>query len=213
MNIRLFRYPAAARLLYRDAIYRVHGPGEKVYITFDDGPSQGSPEIIDVLKRNEVEQAVFFCLGVNIQSHPEETIMIRKNGYSLANHGYYHINGWRSTGQEYTDNCLKGAELTGSLFFRPPYGLMTSARYSDISKIARIVLWDLLLYDWDMALDSNYILRKAERLIRPGAVIVLHDKENRCALRVLEGLIRIIRMRGYEFGDLTIDSSLPQSDG
>jgi hypothetical protein len=52
-------------------------------------------------------------------------------------------------------------------------------------------------------MGTEYILRKAEKLVRPGSVIVLHDKESICAPRVLDGLICLCLNRGYEFGDLT----------
>lgn len=201
-----FRFPAPARLFYRDAIYRIKGSGRKIYLTFDDGPSEkGTGEIIDVLKQNDIDQAVFFCTGSNIHKYPGSAVMIKNNGYSLANHGYLHLDGWKSRRKDYVDNCMKGSELSGSMFYRPPYGHLSVLQYMDLRKIMKIVFWDLLLYDFDTKLQAECILRKSEKLLRPGSVVVLHDKENMCTLRVLEGLISLCINRGYEFGDLTKD--------
>ena len=203
---RLFRLPGLTRLLYRDAIYRKQDEEKKIYITFDDGPTdKGTAEIIDVLKENGVTKAVFFCTGLNIQKHHDSAMLIVNNGYSIANHGYEHLDGWRSRLNDYIDNCLKGSELSGSIFYRPPYGHLTMPQYLAIKKIMKIVFWDLLLYDFDINLHPEYILRKAEKLVRPGSVVVLHDKKNMCALRVLDGLISLCKNRGYAFGDLTRD--------
>ncbi len=203
---RVFRFPCLTRLLYKDAIYRKRSAGRKLYITFDDGPtSWGTAKIIDILNQNEVEKAVFFCTGSNIQTHPDSAMMITKNGYSLANHGYLHLDGWKSGTQDYIDNCLKGSELSRSVFYRPPYGHLTIPQYMALKKIMRIVFWDLLLYDYDEELQAEYILEKAEKLVRPGSVIVLHDKDNECTPVILDRLIKRCRMQGYSFGDITAD--------
>lgn len=204
MIMGLFRFPEIFRPVYRDAIFRDARAGTKVYLSFDDGPSgSGTGKIIDVLKRNEVKNAVFFCTGSNIEKYPLSISDITDNGYAIGNHGYLHIDGWKTPGQEYINNCIKGSEITGSSLFRPPYGRITPGQFKILKKRHRIVFWDILLYDWDLSVDPDYILAKFKRLIRPGSVIALHDKENLCAMRVLESLIGIIKDKGYEFGDLT----------
>ncbi len=206
MTPRFFRFPCLPRLLYRDAIYRKKDAGKKIYITFDDGPTdRGTAEIIDVCKENGVTKAVFFCTGSNIRKYPDSAMLMVKNGFSIANHGYEHLDGWKSRRNDYVDNCIKGSERSGSKFYRPPYGHLTVSQYMAIKKIMKIVFWDLLFYDFDINLHPEYILGKAGKLLRPGSVIVLHDKENMCALRVLEGLISLCKNRGYAFGDLTKD--------
>ncbi|HCC69935.1 MAG TPA: hypothetical protein DEQ09_02100 [Bacteroidales bacterium] len=206
MTPRIFRFPGLLRLFYRDAVFRIAGPGSKIYLSFDDGPTEkGTEAILKVLKQNEVDNAVFFCTGSNIQKYPGIVSDITGNGYTVANHGYIHLDGWKSGRDNYVNNCLKGSECSGSLFYRPPYGRITGPQYKALRRNMRIVFWDILLYDWDLSVTCDYILRKAERMVRPGSVIVLHDKENHSAMRVLDGLIGIINDRGYEFGDLTRD--------
>ena len=199
-----FRLPAAMRLLYSDAVYRRHSNTEKtVYLTFDDGPTEnGTRSIINVLLNNDVREATFFCTGQHITDYPHSAAMIREQGYSLANHGYLHLDGWKSSKAVYLDNCLKGSELSGSSFFRPPYGHLTVSQYLDLKKYVNIVFWDLLLYDFDYRFKSEFIIRKAERLVRPGSVIVLHDSEDECSLRVLSSIIGICRAKGYVFGEI-----------
>ena len=201
------RFPRPARLLYRNAIFRVNEGGKKVYLTFDDGPTPGfTSEIISVLKQNNVHKAVFFCTGSNILKYPGEAQEIRRNKYSLANHGYIHMDGWKSKRREYIDNCLKGAQISDSLFFRPPYGRITATQHVALRKKMRIVFWDLLFGDYDTRADAGLMMKKAKKMIRPGSVPVLHDKGNRVTLELLVSLINHCRSQGYTFGDVTQDT-------
>ncbi len=207
MMTAFYRFPGPARLLYREAIFRIPGNENKIYITFDDGPTPGGTgEIINILKRNDVGKAVFFCNGSNILKYPEELKEITKNGYSLANHGYLHMDGWKSSRKDYNKNCREGAEISGSVFYRPPYGHITINQYIDLKKTMKLVFWDLLLHDYNTELRTDYIMVKAEKLIRPGSVIVLHDKGNRSTPELLTRIINMCRTKGYGFGDLTSDA-------
>ncbi|MDT8401615.1 MAG: polysaccharide deacetylase family protein [Bacteroidales bacterium] len=202
-----FRFPGPARLLYREAIFRMPGNRGKVYLTFDDGPTPGSTEtIIEILKENGVGTAVFFCNGSNILKYPEQALMISDNAYSVANHGYLHLDGWKSNQSSYISNCIKGSELSGSVFYRPPYGHLSIPQYIRLKKSMKIVFWDLLLHDYNTGLGVDYIMSKTSRLIRPGSVIVLHDKGNKTTPEVLKKLIVLCRSRGYDFGDITSDA-------
>lgn len=201
------RFPRPARLLYSKAIFRVQEGRKKVYLTFDDGPTPGfTGEIIKVLKQNDVHRAVFFCSGSNIRDYPVEAQEIRQNDYSLANHGYIHMDGWSSKRSEYIANCLKGAQASDSFFFRPPYGRITAAQFVALRRTMRIVFWDLLFNDYDAATDVGPVMKKAEKMIRPGSVLVLHDKGNRVTLDLLQRLVHHCRSNGYTFGDLTRDT-------
>ena len=202
-----FRFPAVLKPVYGNAIYRLKQGGNKVYLSFDDGPtSRGTREIISVLKKNGVNHAVFFCTGSNIEKYPGSFSEIKSNGFTVANHGYLHLDGWKTARKNYIDNCTKGSEITNSLFFRPPYGHMMPGQYNILKKTHRIVFWDLLLYDWDMSVNSDTIIGKIRKLVRPGSVIALHDRENMCALRVLDDIIDICKSRGFTFGDLTVEA-------
>jgi peptidoglycan/xylan/chitin deacetylase (PgdA/CDA1 family) len=205
MKPRFFRYPGALRLLYNDAVFRqTDGDESSIYLTFDDGPTEkGTEDIINVLSAFGVSKAVFFCTGSEMVDYPASIEMIRDHGFSVANHGYHHIDGWKSRRKDYINNCMKGSELSGSSFFRPPYGRLTLPQYMGLKGRVKIVFWDLLLYDFDLSLSRDYIVQKAERLIRPGSVIVLHDRKDRCSLTVLEKLIGLCRQKGYGFGDIT----------
>lgn len=62
---------------------------KKVYLTFDDGPSARTPEILDILKKYNVK-ATFFVLGSNVEARPELVKRAYEEGHFIAIHGYSH---------------------------------------------------------------------------------------------------------------------------
>ena len=62
---------------------------KKAYLTFDDGPSQNTKDILDILKQNNIK-ATFFVLGSQVKVFPETTNRIYNEGHYIANHGCSH---------------------------------------------------------------------------------------------------------------------------
>ncbi|WNQ12144.1 polysaccharide deacetylase family protein [Paenibacillus aurantius] len=77
---------------------RVGGPGEAakppeertVYLTFDDGPSRLTPQVLDILKEQGV-QATFFQLGQSAQAYPQYVRRVLAEGHAIGNHSYDHV--------------------------------------------------------------------------------------------------------------------------
>jgi peptidoglycan/xylan/chitin deacetylase (PgdA/CDA1 family) len=208
--MRIFRIPLPARLFYPGAIFRLRARrAATVYLTFDDGPSPGvTGRVIDILLSEGV-RATFFVTGEAAESHPELISRIKESGFSLANHGYHHIKGWRTTCTDYIRNTDKGAVISGSKLFRPPFGSITPGQFRRLRKIYTIVFWDLILYDFDPSFPRKKIFEKLKRRIRGGSVIVLHDNEKSSSPLILEELIRSVKELGYNFGDLAEDAGSP----
>lgn len=66
-----------------------HNGTKKAYLTFDDGPSQNTKDILDILKQNNIK-ATFFVLGSQVEIFPETTNRIYNEGHYIANHGCSH---------------------------------------------------------------------------------------------------------------------------
>ncbi|MFE5324254.1 polysaccharide deacetylase family protein [Paenibacillus sp. NPDC056579] len=60
-----------------------------VYLTFDDGPSKLTGEVLDIL-RDENVKATFFVLGQQVESHPELVRRAVEEGHAIGNHTYNH---------------------------------------------------------------------------------------------------------------------------
>lgn len=62
---------------------------KKIALTFDDGPSEFTLEVLELLKKYNAK-ATFFCIGKNIEKHPEIVKQIIAEGHLVGNHSYSH---------------------------------------------------------------------------------------------------------------------------
>src|SRR5690242_8612478 len=68
------------------------GPGDRaaIALTFDDGPSESTPEILDVLERYRA-RATFFQIGLNVRRLPDVARQVFAGGHEIGNHSYTHL--------------------------------------------------------------------------------------------------------------------------
>ena len=93
--------PYILQIIMPSRLWRVKTHDKELYLTFDDGPIPLLTEwVLDVLKEKEV-CATFFCVGANIDKHPEIFKRILKEGHSVGNHTYNHLNGWDNSLNSY----------------------------------------------------------------------------------------------------------------
>ncbi len=72
-------------------INSVKTKNNKIAITFDDGPTEFTPKFLDLLSKYDAK-ATFFCIGKQIEKHPEILDRIYKEGHQIGNHSYSHSN-------------------------------------------------------------------------------------------------------------------------
>ena len=94
----------------------------RIAITFDDGPDPVfTPQVLKLLADHGAK-ATFFCLGRQVERHPELFDRLRSEGHATGHHTWDHPNGWRTPARTYYRSVLRGQRQTGGLLFRPPYG-------------------------------------------------------------------------------------------
>lgn len=155
-----------------------------VYLTFDDGPT---PQITDwVLQqlRHYNAKATFFCIGKNVVEQPEIFQRLVSSGNSVGNHTYNHLNGWRNSTEDYSENVKKCEDAIGNLksqtqkYFRPPYGKITPAQTTAIvQKGYKIIMWDVLSADFDQTITPEKCLENVISNVDRGSIIIFHDSE------------------------------------
>src|ERR1035437_1736375 len=142
------------RSLYPSALWRIPAPKKKLFLTFDDGPiPEVTPWVLSLLKEYKAK-ATLFCVGANIEKHPEIFRQLISEGYSIGNHTYNHLNGWKTRTREYLENVEQCKSVINSefrihnlelkLLFRPPYGKMKRAQFSILNSQFSIIMWDVL---------------------------------------------------------------------
>lgn len=196
--MRLFRPSFLAGFLYSGAIFRLKTTERILFLTFDDGPDPISTvQLLDILRTYRIP-AVFFCNGAAAEKYPELIGLIRQDGHLTGNHGYNHPDGWKTNSIAYQEDVKKASYFTSNKIFRPPYGRLT-LKQRKLLKSYKIVLWDLMPYDFDPSFGRENCLRVLKNKIRPGSIIVLHDKVSSCANAILEDFIMFALREGYQF--------------
>jgi len=173
-------------------------------ITFDDGPyPEQTSKILEILKEREVE-AAFFCVGANIKNNRELVKKIDEEGHIVGNHSYCHTwkfpwFGYRKMEQDLRRCDKLIEEVTGKKvnFFRPPFGVTNPAVAKAVESIGYVSIgWNIRSLDTTCKGNIDKVLGRIEKKIRPGSIILLHDRlpfSDQLLVRVLDMLIE----RGY----------------
>lgn len=198
--------------LFPSVTWRISTPDKILFLTFDDGPvPEATPEVLDLLSAYKAA-ATFFCIGENIQKHPEIFKRLISEGHVAGNHTYNHLNGWKTASGEYIQNVDRSEESLKSLaqplksrsLFRPPYGKMRLSQYSFLKRRYKIIMWDVLTRDWEQQRSPASCFERIQRKARPGSIIVFHDsiKARSRMLPALEQTLRHYSELGFRFESL-----------
>ena len=206
------RIPNIIKKLFPRLIWDLPNEEHKVYLTFDDGPHpEITPWILKQLKKSDAK-ATFFCLGENVEKYPEIVRQILSEGHSVGNHGYKHLNGWKTNDDDYLQDYLKGQEMlrfsqNDTLLFRPAYGKIKKSQIPNLKSQfpnAQIINWSLMPGDFDAMISSEKVYSNLQRA-QPGDIVVLHDNEK--ALKhvqyCLPKFLEFCKMKNYSLN--TID--------
>lgn len=168
-----------------------------IYLTFDDGPEpETTSDILALLKAYQAK-ATFFCVGNNVNKHPELFKQIVKQRHSWGNHTYHHNDIKKTSIEAYkesTEKCRavmeKHAKQT-SWLFRPPQGRLRKNYRDIIGKDYQVVFWSLLSMDH---IATTSVARCTKNLLKSkkGDIIVLHDniKTKETTLKSLEAFLK-----------------------
>jgi peptidoglycan-N-acetylglucosamine deacetylase len=152
-----------------------------IALTFDDGPSEWTPAILDVLGGSG-GKATFFVLGQSIAGREDVLRRAVADGHELGNHGWSHadpatLDDRRLAAElERTNAAIE--EVTGARprIFRPPYA-DADRRVASVARaagFAATVLRSIDPADWRSESRSEIAAHVLERAVR-GAVVCLHD--------------------------------------
>ena len=197
--MRFFRPSLLTRWFLPGVLTRVRTGDRLLWLTFDDGPDPVStPHLLEILRSHDI-RAAFFCSGKAAERYPGLMTDIRSEGHIVGNHGYDHIDGWRTSAKEYINNVERAVPFTSGWLFRPPYGHMTPGQYRALSQKFRIILWDIMPYDFDDTLRPARSLQILMSGIRNGSTIVLHDLPGSSVHGFLNEFIARSLDNGYRF--------------
>lgn len=206
------------------AIENIYDSEEKrVFLTFDDGPTQAvTPFVLDLLKQENIK-ATFFVLGNRAKINPELIRREYEEGHYIANHGYTHKYSQIYRNKQtvldeynYTESCIQealGNPNYHSKVFRFPGGSQ-GGYYKAIKADAKQFLrqngivsldWNALSRDAEGARTKEAILQSIIETVadKKSVVILMHDSSDKIlTYETLPDVIKYLRDNGYEFKTL-----------
>lgn len=158
-----------------------HIAGERVALTFDDGPSvDATPRVLDELQRVGAP-ATFFLLGAEVRLRPELARQILTDGHELGLHGFAHPRYDKITPEEAHRDLEQGLEALEAAtgvrprWFRPPFGRLSADSHGICRSLKLdIAYWSSWGLDWEQV-STDAIFDEVASNLRRGAIVLLHD--------------------------------------
>lgn len=186
---------------------------KKIYLTFDDGPSSNTDEILDILKAYDVK-ATFFVVGKTDEASRKAYGRIVEEGHTLGMHSYSHSYADIYASEEDFQTDMKKLqeylyELTGvwPRFYRFPGGSSNTVSNIDMQKLADwLTDQGVTYFDWNVA-SGDAVSRElpAETLLanclagirnQQSCVVLMHDAANKdTTVEALPEIISEIRLQ------------------
>lgn len=175
---------------------------KSVVLSFDDGPSKVLPQILDILKEENVQAMFFWQSRLLYPSRPWQRLV--DEGHILGTHSMKHRNlvelSYEEQYEDIRNSVAHIEKITGNplVYFRPPYGrydrnTLKAAKALNLTT----VLWRIASMDWELKEDPDQIVRYVTENLEDGAIILLHELEQTVA--ILPQLIKAIKEQGYSF--------------
>ena len=188
------------------------GPRERraIALTFDDGPSESTPQLLDILSEYRVP-ATFFQCGANADRLPEVSREVAARGHEIGNHSYSHPYLFLRTPGGIEDELRRAQETlsqhtnTTPAWFRAPFG----TRWFGLGKAQRRmnltgVMWTAIGYDW--SLKPEEVADRLLKTVDNGAILCLHDGRElntkpdiRATVEAVRRVVPVLLERRYEF--------------
>lgn len=208
--------PLIVKRMFPNYIWNIPTNSKTIYLTFDDGPT---PEItnwtLDVLKQYNAK-ATFFCIGNNIDKHPDIFQSIINQGHAIGNHTHNHIKGWKTKTKDYLKNVseaqktinsqILNSKTQNSKLFRPPYGQIKPKQGKKLIELGyKIIMWNVLSFDWDATVSPQTCLNNVISKVTNGSIIVFHDsvKASKNMQFTLPKVLEYFSEKGYSFETLS----------
>jgi peptidoglycan/xylan/chitin deacetylase (PgdA/CDA1 family) len=196
--------------VFGKSVWRGGASRHAVALTFDDGPSESTPAILDLLAQYRVP-ATFFQVGANVDRLPEVARAAAAAGHAIGNHSYAHpLFCFRS--EAFIEADLRRAQQTIRAntgvepeWFRAPYGV----RWFGMGRAQRRLsltglMWSAIGRDW--RLNSAEVFRRLANGASNGAILCLHDGRGlqtrpdiTVTVEAVRRLLPALLEQGYQF--------------
>lgn len=183
-------------------------------ISFDDGPSEYTQQVLDILAENDC-RATFFMVGVNMDLHPDLVKAVYDSGNEVGLHTWKHNDltqmeaGAIVRNLERCQAILREQTGTEARWLRPPYGKVGSTAYAACRELGMyIATWSIDSRDWETQ-NAEKIYKEVMGQLQTGAIILFHDTHP-STVEALKTILPEIKAQGYQV--LTVDELMSFRD-
>jgi peptidoglycan-N-acetylglucosamine deacetylase len=182
---------------------RFNGPsaGRRIALTFDDGPSVYTPQVLAVLDHYGVH-ATFMEIGEQVGPLAAVSRRVIRDGDAIGDHTWSHplLTAANAAGQiRPTQKAIHTATGYRPCLLRPPYGTAPAA-VVDIARTLGLltIQWDVDPQDWARP-GAGVIAQRVLAAVHPGAIVIMHDGggDRSQTVAALRMIVPTLLARGY----------------
>ena len=191
----------------------------RIALTFDDGPSDQTPTVLEVLAAAGA-RATFFLQGQAVAGREPIVRRTVAEGHELGNHLYSHPHVGDLSDEELREEITSTTEVihrageAAPRLVRPPYGEDAGrvARVAEALGLGPTVLWSVDPGDWADT-SAEEITGRVLASARPGAIVLLHDgrRDRSRTIEALPEMLAGLRRQGYRL--VTVSELLGLEEG
>ncbi|MDW5418055.1 polysaccharide deacetylase family protein [Iodobacter sp. CM08] len=200
--------------------YWIAGPGQRkqMALTFDDGPTEHTRELLKVLKKHNIH-ATFFWLGKQAEQFPNIVKEAAAAGHTIGNHSYDHPYSSKLSASVFNSSQIVPTQKIfqsilgfAPTLFRPPYGDLSDAEMALLQKNnMHAISWSVDTRDWLVAWNKGQpaeIEKVVLNYAHPEAIVLMHDGggPRQSTIAAVDAFIPKLKEQGYEF--ITVDKLL-----
>ncbi len=196
--------------MFGPSVYRGPGIRKSIALTFDDGPSESTPDLLDYLEKEGIA-ATFFQCGMNVKRLPHIAGQVAAAGHEIGNHSYSHPKlPFKSRDfilREFSaaQRVIESETGVTPMLMRAPYGFRWMGMREVQERLLLLgVMWTVIGFDWRWPAQrvSEYVLRHRS----PGGIVCLHDGRGvnvrpqiGNTLEAVRAIVPRLRDEGYRF--------------
>lgn len=195
-----------------DVLFHVPTTSKIIALTLDDGPSEYTNEIIELLRANDAT-ATFFVIGSQVAGREQILQDLVRNGNELGNHAMYDEPSRSLSDRALAEQIEKVKEMVQSAYaavgveappnyFRPGSGFFSERMRKVMKKMDyRLVLGSIYPHDPQIphwSVNARHILS----MLRHGGIIICHDRRG-WTVPMLRKVLPEMRRRGYRIVTIT----------
>ncbi|KAI9857569.1 MAG: hypothetical protein M1813_008161 [Trichoglossum hirsutum] len=195
-----------------DVLWQVRTDSKIVALTIDDGPSEYTDEIMQVLKANGAA-ATFFIIGSQVSGREKTLQNLIRNGNELGNHAMNDepsrslsdtvLASQVESVREKLHDAYTAVGVEGPpKYFRPGSGFFSGRMCKNLQKLGyRLVLGNIYPHDPQIPfwrVNARHLLS----MLRPGGIIICHDRRS-WTVSMLRKVLPEVRSRGYRIVTVT----------